>query len=153
MGGLAVSGSIFAVFGAGTAYVLGVLGTTGVTAIFGATGAGLAAHKMSKRIEQNLEIFRILPLRDSGLLLGRNTMNKKTPTNNDDREEEEEEDDYDTVMGASLNVVLYVPGFLKSGPDELFDAFGSKNGNYYAIRRRRRAARFARDENKPKEDI
>ena len=133
VGGLAASGSIFAVFGAGTAYVLGVLGTTGVTAIFGATGAGLAAHKMSKRIEQNLEIFRILPLRDSGLLLGRNTMNKKTPTNNDDREEEEEEDDYDTVMGASLNVVLYVPGFLKSGPDELFDAFGSKNGNYYAI--------------------
>ena len=133
VGGLAASGSIFAVFGAGTAYVLGVLGTTGVTAIFGATGAGLAAHKMSKRIEQNLEIFRILPLRDSGLLLGRNTMNKKTPTNNDDREEEEEEDDYDTVMSASLNVVLYVPGFLKSGPDELFDAFGSKNGNYYAI--------------------
>jgi len=45
VGGLAASGSIFAVFGAGTAYVLGVLGTTGVTAIFGATGAGLAAHK------------------------------------------------------------------------------------------------------------
>ena len=79
VGGLAASGSVFAVFGVGTAYVLGVLGTTGVTAIFGVTGAGLAAHKMSKRIEQNLEIFRILPLRDGGLLLGR----KKTSNGED----------------------------------------------------------------------
>ena len=127
VGGLAASGSVFAVFGVGTAYVLGVLGTTGVTAIFGVTGAGLAAHKMSKRIEQNLEIFRILPLRDGGLLLGR----KKT-SNGDDKGEDEEDQGFDTIMNASLNVVLYVPGFLKSGPDELFDAFGSKNGNYYA---------------------
>lgn len=127
VGGLAASGSVFAVFGVGTAYVLGVLGTTGVTAIFGVTGAGLAAHKMSKRIEQNLEIFRILPLRDGGLLLGR----KKT-SNGEDKDEDEEDQGFDTVMNASLNVVLYVPGFLKSGPDELFDAFGSKNGNYYA---------------------
>ena len=127
VGGLAASGSVFAVFGVGTAYVLGVLGTTGVTAIFGVTGAGLAAHKMSKRIEQNLEIFRILPLRDGGLLLGR-----KKPSNGEDKDEDEEDQGFDTIMNASLNVVLYVPGFLKSGPDELFDAFGSKNGNYYA---------------------
>ena len=126
VGGLAASGSVFAVFGVGTAYVLGMLGTTGVTAIFGITGAGLAAHKMSKRIEQNLEIFRILPLRDGGLLLGKKT--------NSDEEDEEIKEDVpsDAVMNASLNIVLYVPGFLKSGPDELFDAFGSKNGNYYA---------------------
>ena len=82
-----------------------MLGTTGVTAIFGATGAGLAAHKMSKRIEQNLEIFRILPLRDGGLLLGRKKTNKMVT----DKDEDEEDQGFDTVMGASLNVVLYVP--------------------------------------------
>ena len=82
-----------------------------MTAIFGVTGAGLAAHKMSKRIEQNLEIFRILPLRDGGLLLGR-----KKPSNGEDKDEDEEDQGFDTIMNASLNVVLYVPGFLKSGP-------------------------------------
>ncbi len=66
-----------------------------MTAIFGVTGAGLAAHKMSKRIEQNLEIFRILPLRDGGLLLGR----KKT-SNGEDKDEDEEDQGFDTVMNA-----------------------------------------------------
>ena len=137
VGGLAAGGSVFAIFGVGTAYVLGALGTTGVTAIFGVTGAGLAAHKMSKRIEQNLEIFRILPLRDGGLLLSdtsstsSSSSSSTTTTTDDDDVNKSKYQQQPIIMNSSLNVCLYVPGFLKPG-DELFDAFGSKNGSYYA---------------------